>query len=108
MKELIGVLVLAIIVEKTLGLFKDLTRRKPDPRVMRLASLFLAVALTMVTRIGILGYCGLLPADANAGHLFLDWLVTGFLIARGSNAVHDALALIEKANRALNGVPPRA
>ena len=49
-----------------------------------------------------------LPADANAGHFFLDYLVTGFLIARGSNAVHDALALIEKANRALGGVPPRA
>ncbi|HNW92791.1 MAG TPA: hypothetical protein PKM88_07780 [bacterium] len=107
MQEVIAVLVLAVVVEKTLGLVKDLTRRKPSPRLMRLASLFLAMALTVVTRVGILGYCRMLPPDANAGHFVLDWLVTGVLIARGSNAVHDVLALLEKGAHALPNTDSR-
>lgn len=101
MKEVITVLILAVIVEKCLGLFKDFAPRKLSPRLKRFASLFLAIALTVVTRVGLLAAFGLLPADANAGHQVIDFLLTGMIIARGSNVVHDLFAVVEKAKTLL-------
>lgn len=96
MKEVLTVLILAVIVEKCLGLFRDFSPRKLTPRLKRFASLFLAIALTLVTRVGLLAAFRLLPADANAGHQVIDFLLTGMIIARGSNVVHDLFAVIER------------
>lgn len=101
MKELLIILVLAVIIEKVLGIVKDLLGRKPQPRTMRLAALFLAVALTVTTRTGILHALGVLPGDANSAHFLIDWLLTGVIIGRGSNVMHDIFAVLEKANKAL-------
>jgi len=99
MKEIISIVILAIIVEKCVGIIKDFRKQKFSPAVIRTLSLILAILLTGLSKIGILQILKIMSQPVGIFSAYIDYIITGIIISRGSNAVHDLLSLIEKVNK---------
>ena len=84
MDQLLGkVLAIAFVVEVITNTIKTALPNL-DTRYLPFLSGVLGVALSWVTGIGVLG-----TLEIPIRNLFLDYLVTGIVISRGANIVHD-------------------
>jgi len=99
MKEILSIIILSVIVEKCVGIIKDFKKQKIAPAFLRVLSLVLSILLTVITRIGILQILKIMQGTVNIFGVYIDYIITGIIISRGSNVVHDLLSLIEKVNK---------
>jgi len=99
MRELFSIIILSIIVEKCVGIIKDFRKKKISPALIRFISLILSVILTIITRLGILQILEIMPKDGKLIYEYIDYIITGIIISRGSNVAHDLFSLIEKINK---------
>lgn len=103
MREIISVIILSIIVEKCVGIIKDFRKQKISPALIRTLSLILSIILTITAKIGMLQILKILPETVNAIGVYIDYIITGIIISRGSNVVHDLFSIIEKLNKNFGG-----
>ncbi|KAF0197470.1 MAG: hypothetical protein FD169_452 [Bacillota bacterium] len=77
------ILLLAIVVEQVTNIIKSALPAIRD-EWSRVSAIFVGIILCFATRIGIL-------ADLNVPVVYpaVDYIITGLLISRGSNFVHD-------------------
>lgn len=84
MDQLLGkVLAIAFVVEVLMNTIKNALPNL-DTRYLPFLSGVLGVALAWATGIGVLS-----TLEIPVRHLLLDYIVTGVVISRGSNIVHD-------------------
>jgi cytochrome c oxidase assembly factor CtaG len=84
MEQLHGkVLAIAFVVEVLTNTIKTVLPNL-DTRYLPFLSGVLGVALAWATGIGVLG-----TLEISVRHVILDYLVTGIVISRGANIVHD-------------------
>lgn len=99
MKEILSMIILALIIEKCIGIFKDFKKKKFSPTFIRTMSLILSIILTIITKMGILHIFKIILETVNSFGMYVDYIVTGVIISRVSNVVHDLLSLLEKFNK---------
>jgi len=83
------IMVLAIIVEFSTEIIKSVL---PSMRgnYSRLIAIFIGIILCLSTRSGLLSVFRIYPLYPQ-----IDYLLTGLIISRGSNIIHDLLAKID-------------
>ncbi|HOK41725.1 MAG TPA: hypothetical protein PLD27_11885 [bacterium] len=99
MKEFFSIIILSIIVEKCVGIIKDFRKKKLSPSIIRFCSLVLGIILTIITKLGILRVLNILARQDSIIVEYIDYIITGIIISRGSNVVHDLFSLLEKINK---------
>ena len=102
MKDFFSIIILSIIVEKCIGIIKDFRKKKFSSVQLRFFSLILGIILTVITKLGILRVLNILTRQQDTVFVeYIDYIITGIIISRGSNVVHDLFSLIEKVNKNL-------
>lgn len=91
MTQFLILLVFAILVEAVINMtLGDI----PCPKWVKLvASIVLGVTVCIVWKVGVIGLLGI-----EGGIPVFDYVVTGIVISRGSNAVNDILSRIKGGN----------
>jgi hypothetical protein len=89
------VLVLALVIEKAIGFFKDLGYFREQANLMRFISLFLGVFFAIVIAEARILTTLMKVTQPSLVFKIGDILVTGLIIARGSNVVHDLIKALE-------------
>jgi hypothetical protein len=86
------VLVLSVIVEVvTNGIKAAFPYLKGNNS--RIIAAVIGISLCITTRIGILN-----KLDVYMDYVIIDYIVTGIVISRGSNAVHDIISIFDRQN----------
>ena len=92
MEPLSIVLVLSVMVEViTNGIKAAFPALKGEKS--RIIATIIGILLTVSTRVGILT-----TLNIELNYIFIDYIVTGIVISRGSNAVHDIISIFEDQN----------
>ena len=87
------ILVLAVIVEVVTNGVKAAFPYLKGNR-SRIVAAVIGATLCITTRIGILT-----NLEIEVKYKFIDYIITGIVISRGSNAVHDIISVFDKQNQ---------
>lgn len=90
MQALASLIVLSVVVEVATNAVKQIDWFKRENAV-RLVALVFGIGLSCSAKIGILAMLGVKLAYPAA-----DYIITGAIISRGSNAVHDLLDRLDQ------------
>lgn len=87
------IILLSVLVEIVTNAFKAILPviKKYNGNGSRLAAAIVGILLCVSTKIGILQNFSI-----TVNPVFIDYFVTGIVISRGSNAVHDIISIFEK------------
>ncbi len=92
MEPLSIVLVLSVMVEViTNGIKAAFPVLKGEKS--RIVATIIGILLTVSTRVGILS-----TLNIEINYIVIDYIITGIVISRGSNAVHDIISIFEDQN----------
>ena len=86
------ILVLAILVEFSTEIFKSVVPNIRGPH-SRVIAILLGMILCVSTQIGLLAIFKIYPKFS-----IIDYVLTGLLISRGSNIMHDLVAKLNVSN----------
>ncbi|MFW5981460.1 MAG: hypothetical protein ACOCRU_02665 [bacterium] len=92
-ESLTTVLLLAVIVEVLTNSIKAIIpsiKEGYKKNGSRIASAVVGITLCITTRIGIIS-----NLDIFISYKIIDYIITGIIISRGANAVHDIISIFE-------------
>lgn len=94
-ESLSTVILLAVIVEIITNVFKAIfpviKGKGENKKGSQLTAAVIGIILCLTTQIGILN-----KLNINIYYPVLDYIITGLIISRGSNAVHDIISIFNK------------
>ncbi|MFW5979736.1 MAG: hypothetical protein ACOCQ2_00060 [Halanaerobiales bacterium] len=89
------VIVLAVIVEIVTNVFKTIFPLLKGSR-SRIVAAFVGIIICISTNTGIL-----YQLDIDITLRLIDYILTGIVISRGSNAIHDLISIFDRQNQKL-------
>lgn len=90
-KSVSTIALLAIVVEVVTDILKGMIPTEIlNPTYSRVIALLVGITITVLSKIGMVNEIGLNISP------MLDYILTGLLISRGSNAVHDISSVLRR------------
>jgi hypothetical protein len=92
LESLSTVLLLSVLVEMATNTIKSIFSIKGSNS--RLIAVIIGIIVCLATQIGILH-----KLDVDIYYDFIDYILTGIIISRGSHAIHDLASFLKENNR---------
>ncbi|MCG8515046.1 MAG: hypothetical protein MI740_12960 [Halanaerobiales bacterium] len=92
-ESLTSIILMSVIVEVVTNAIKGLLPfiKGEKGNGSRITAAIVGITICITTKIGILDNFGIYVA-----HNLIDFIITGIIISRGSNAIHDIISIFDK------------